>query len=160
MHRQTRNCGHTYTQAPGGERIWSWNVSPLLAWPFHTSCRGSLIAHTSFMRSGNISALNGLDVTIHQRKLYGLSRSVLQDREVNRFRAWSVISFFVFVLSCCNGERVRQDGEERMLRIKGKGEWQCSMCISTQACLIRQEDNGTLWFRVSTHPHYVPIQYQ
>ena len=31
----------------------------------------------------------------------------------------------------------------------GEGEGQCLMCISTQACLIRQENNSTLWLCVS-----------
>lgn len=84
------------------------------------------------MCSGNISTLNGLDVPTHQQKLYGLCRSVLEDREVNRFRACSVVSLFVFVLSCCKGE-CESRWEERVQRIKGKAERQCLILVDKHA---------------------------
>lgn len=110
------------------------------------------------MCSGNISTLNDLDVTIHQQKRYGLCRRVLVDREVNTSRACSV-ALFVSELSCCK-EEGESRWEERMQGMKGKGERQRLMCISTQACLIRQENNSTLWLRVSAPPHYSLIPYQ
>lgn len=58
---------HTQTETPewrrggggGGGTQWKCNASPLLAWPFHTSCCRSLIAHSSFMCRRDILALNG-----------------------------------------------------------------------------------------------------
>lgn len=63
----TRNQRTNTHKLREGRRIWSCNASAPLAWPFHTICCGSLIAHTSLMCSGNISTLNGLDVTVHQQ---------------------------------------------------------------------------------------------
>lgn len=58
-----------------GMRKRSCNASPPLAWPFHTHCCRFLIGHTSFMSSGNISKVNGSDLTIHQWRCYGLLRT-------------------------------------------------------------------------------------